>query len=78
MIKWQDVVEGTETLEEVITEVRCLLTVQQWVVLHEVIQEYTTGRDVDPRVYEIVKNIPFEFHQKGGGSGEEPVPTGES
>jgi hypothetical protein len=65
MIKWQDVTQGTESLEEVLKEVTLILTPQQFVVMNEIISEYTGSKSCDPRIYEILKSIQFDFVKKG-------------
>jgi hypothetical protein len=64
MIKWQDVTEGTASLEQVLKEVTLIMTPQQFVVMNEIIQEYTSSRNLDPRIYEVLKSIQFDFVKK--------------
>jgi hypothetical protein len=64
MIKWQEVTEGTANLEQVLKEVSLVLTPYQFVVLNEVIREYTHDKGCDSRIYEVLKNIQFDFVKK--------------
>jgi hypothetical protein len=64
MIKWQEVVEGTESLEEVLKEVKLVMTPQQFVVMNEIIMEYTGNKNCDPRVHDVLNEIKFDFVKK--------------
>lgn len=68
MIKWQDVTEGTKELEGVLEEVSIILTPHQFVVLNEVIQDYTGSKGCDGRIYEVLKNLKFEFKKRSDES----------